>query len=150
LKQNVAEVESVTGIQFIETGDDTFHEEMHYFDNLAPSDDIPNHLLLLYLNTGLFLMITGILMIVKDQNLLVFCGCLVFFGSLNIIVQARLHNVYKYVFNHLFQIIEIEKNEDSSHEEVDMIDVTNRYLAIAVGMVMILMAGLILLLWHRQ
>ena len=123
---------------------------MHYFDNLAPSDDIPNHLLLLYLNTGLFLMITGILMIVKDQNLLVFCGCLVFFGSLNIIVQARLHNVYKYVFHNLFQIIEIEKNEDSSYEEIDMIDVTNRYLAITVGMVMILMAGLILLLWHRQ
>ena len=84
-----SEEESVTGIQFIETGQETFSEEMHYYDNLAPSDDIPNHLLLLYLNTGLFLMITGILMIVKDQNLLVFCGCLVSFGSLNIIVQAR-------------------------------------------------------------
>ena len=85
-----SEVESVTGIQFIETGQETFSEEMHYFDNLAPSDDIPNHLLLLYLNTGLFLMITGILMIVKDQSLSVFCGCLVFFGSLNIIAQASL------------------------------------------------------------
>ena len=83
-----SEEESVTGIQFIETGQETFSNEMHYFDNLAPSEDIPNHLLLLYLNTGLFLMITGILMIVKDQSLVVFCGCLVFFGSLNIIVQA--------------------------------------------------------------
>ena len=82
-------VESVTGIQFIETGNETFSEEMHYFDNIAPPGDIPNHLLLLYLNTGLFFMITGILMIVKNQSLLVFCSCLVIFGSLNIIVQAR-------------------------------------------------------------
>ena len=83
-----SEVEAVTGIQFIETGYETFNQEMLYFDNIAPPDEIPNHLLLLYLNTGLFLMITGILMIVKKQNLLVFCGCLEIFGILNIIVQV--------------------------------------------------------------
>ena len=84
-----SEVESVTGIQFIETGYETFNQEMLYFDNIAPPDEIPNHLLLLYLNTGLFLMITGILMILKQQNLLVFCGCLEIFGILNIIVQVQ-------------------------------------------------------------
>ena len=87
-----ADTEPVTGIQFIETGHETFREEMHYFDNIAPSDDIPNHLLFLYLNTGLFLMTTGILMIVKNQSILIFCGCLEFFGSFNIILQARLVN----------------------------------------------------------
>ena len=83
-----SEEESVTGVQFIETGYETFNQEMLYFDNIAPPDEIPNHLLLLYLNTGLFLMITGILMLVKKQSLLVFCGSLEIFGILNIIVQA--------------------------------------------------------------
>ena len=47
------------------------------------------------------------------------------------------------------QIIEIEKNEDTTTEERDMIDMTNRILAIVVGLLMILCA-LLLLLCHNN
>ena len=84
--------EVVTGIQFRETGTETFHEEMHYFDNIAPSDDIPNHLLLLYLTTGLFFFVTGLLMIFRNNNLFNLCCCFVIFGSVNIGFQVKFIN----------------------------------------------------------
>ena len=98
-------------------------------------------------------MITGILMIVKNQNFLIFCGCLVFFGSLNIIAQVIILIIHAAIYSDNLpydQIIEIEKNEDTTHEENDMVDVTNRYIAIAVGLVMILQGGLLILLCHLK
>ena len=86
------EEEVVTGVQFRETGTETFHEEMHYFDNIAPSDDIPNHLLLLYLTTGLFFFVSGLLMIFRDNNLFHLCCCFVIFGSVNIGFQVKYIN----------------------------------------------------------
>ena len=48
------------------------------------------------------------------------------------------------------KIIEIEKNEDTFTEESDMVDMTNRILAIVVGLLMILGALLLLLLCHNK
>lgn len=47
------------------------------------------------------------------------------------------------------KIVEIEKNEDTSYEEVDMVDATNRQIAVAVGLIMILGAVFLLLLSHK-
>ena len=46
-------------------------------------------------------------------------------------------------------MFEIEKNEDTSYEEVDMIDVTIRYIAIAIGLIMILIGGLLYLIFNK-
>ena len=83
-----AETETVTGIQFVETATESFKYEMHFFDNITPSDDIPNHLLLLYLNCGLFLFATGLLMIFRTNKLKAVCISLSIFGSSNIIFQV--------------------------------------------------------------
>ena len=48
------------------------------------------------------------------------------------------------------KIIEIEKNEDTTTEARDMVDMTNRILAIVVGLLMILAALLLLLLSHNK
>ena len=48
------------------------------------------------------------------------------------------------------KIIEIEKNEDTTTEARDMVDMTNRILAIVVGLIMILGALLLLLLGHSK
>ena len=50
----------------------------------------------------------------------------------------------------LIQIIEIEWNEDTTSEDQDLFDVSNRYIAIGVSMIMIMMSGLLLLLCHQK
>ena len=46
--------------------------------------------------------------------------------------------------------MEIEKNEDTTTEERDMIDMTNRQIAIVIGLLMILGALLLLLCQTKQ
>ena len=60
-------VESVTSAQFRETGEEVFTEEPLMFDYITPSDEIPNHLLLLYLNLGTFILVIGIIVIVRAR-----------------------------------------------------------------------------------
>ena len=68
----------------------------------------------------------------KLQSVLVFCGLLVLFGSLDVI----------------FQTVEIIKNEDTSYEDLDMVDETQRLMFLGSGMMMILGAMLLHLLHH--
>ena len=89
-----AKEEPVTGKQFYEhlfpqaateSGTDT----MLYFDNLEHDGSTKNHILLFGLDIGLFLTITGLLMIYKYPSVLLFCFSLSVFGVLNILLQAR-------------------------------------------------------------
>ena len=64
--------------------------------------------------------------------MLVLCGLLVLFGSLDVI----------------FQTVEIIKNEDTSYEDLDMVDETQRLMFLGSGMMMILGAMLLHLLHH--
>lgn len=82
-------IESVTGPQFRETGDETFTEETLLFDFISPSDDIPNHLVLLYLNLGIFMAIIGITFIFKQFNILILSVVMVIMGSINIMLQVQ-------------------------------------------------------------
>ena len=61
----------------------------------------------------------------------------------------RLDNIFKLLICPSDKIVEIEKNEDTSYEEVDMVDATNRQIAVAVGLIMILGAVFLLLLSHK-
>ena len=90
-----ANEEPVTGKQFYEhlfpeavteSGTDT----MLYFNNLEHDGSTKNHILLFGLDIGLFLTITGLLMIYKQPSVLLFCISLALFGVLNILLQARL------------------------------------------------------------
>ena len=83
-------VESVTGAQFRETGDEVYTEEPLMFDYIAPSDEIPNHLLLLYLNLGTFLLVTGVIFALKQFNVVILCIVMIVMGSLNIIFQVNI------------------------------------------------------------
>merc|ERR1712012_1375728 len=57
---------------------------------------------------------------------------------------------YLSIIDFLIQIIEIEWNEDTTSEDQDLFDVSNRYIAIGVSMIMIMMSGLLLLLCHQK
>ena len=81
-------VESVTGAQFRETGEEVFTEEPLMFDYIAPSDEIPNHLLLLYLNLGTFLLIIGVIFALKQFSVVILCIVMIVMGSLNVIFQV--------------------------------------------------------------
>ena len=81
-------VESVTGAQFRETGEEVFTEEPLMFDYIAPSDEIPNHLLLLYLNLGTFLLVIGVIFALKQFSVVILCIVMIVMGSLNVIFQV--------------------------------------------------------------
>jgi hypothetical protein len=94
-----ANEEPVTGKQFYEHnfpeaatefGTDT----MLYFNSLEHDGSAKNHILLFGLDIGLFLTITGLLMIYKHPSVLLFCVSLAFFGVLNILLQARLNKAF--------------------------------------------------------
>ena len=83
-----ANEEPVTGKQFYEHpipatefGTDT----MVYFNNLEHDGSTKNHILLFGLDIGLFLTITGLLILC----VLLFCISLALFGILNILIQTR-------------------------------------------------------------
>ena len=63
-------------------------EEMLYFDALIPPDDIPNHLLLLYLNIGVFLLIVGLIFTFCQFNIVILATVMIIMGLLNIIFQV--------------------------------------------------------------
>ena len=82
-------VESVTGAQFRETGEETFTQETLLFDAISPADEIPNHLLLLYLNLGTFLFVTGLIFALYKFDVVILCIVMMVMGSLNIIFQVN-------------------------------------------------------------
>ena len=82
-------VESVTGAQFRETGEETFTQETLLFDAISPADEIPNHLLLLYLNLGTFLFVTGLIFAFNKFDVVILCIVMMVMGSLNIIFQVN-------------------------------------------------------------
>ena len=82
----------VTGKQFYEHFHEEFQEPvtevMEYFDNLEHDGSTKNHILLFGLDIGLFLTITGLLMIYKHPSMVIFCVSLGTFGVLNILLQV--------------------------------------------------------------
>ena len=82
-------VQLITGAPFVETGEEIVTQEMLYFDALIPSDDIPNHLLLLYLNIGVFLLTTGLVFTFTQFNILTLALIMITMGLLNIVLQVR-------------------------------------------------------------
>ena len=83
-------VESVTSAQFRETGEEVFTEEPLMFDYITPSDEIPNHLLLLYLNLGTFILVIGIIFTLRKFSVVILCIVMITMGSLNIIFQGNI------------------------------------------------------------
>ena len=81
-------VKLITGVPFVETGEEIVTQEMLYFDALIPPDDIPNHLLLLYLNIGVFLLTTGLIFSFTQFNILTLAIVMIIMGVLNIVLQV--------------------------------------------------------------
>ena len=81
-------VQLITGVPFVETGEEIVTQEMLYFDALIPPDDIPNHLLLLYLNIGVFLLTTGLIFSFTQFNILTLAIIMIIMGVLNIVLQV--------------------------------------------------------------
>ena len=50
----------------------------------------------------------------------------------------------------ILKIIEFEKNEDTTSEDQDALDQTNRVLAVVVGLLMVLGGPLLLLVCHKH
>ena len=50
----------------------------------------------------------------------------------------------------ILKIIEFEKNEDTTSEDQDALDQTNRVLAVVVGLLMVLGGPLMLLVCHKH
>ena len=83
-------VPAVTGVPFRETGQEVVTQEILYFDALLPPDDIPNHLLLLYLNIGVFLLLIGLIFTFCQFNIVLLALIMITMGLLNIIFQVNL------------------------------------------------------------
>ena len=81
-------VPAVTGVPFRETGEEVVTQEILYFDALIPPDDIPNHLLLLYLNIGVFLLLIGLIFTFCQFNIVILALIMISMGLLNIIFQV--------------------------------------------------------------
>ena len=81
-------VTAITGVPFRETGQETVTQEILYFDALIPPDDIPNHLLLLYLNIGVFLLLIGLIFTFCQFNIVILALIMIIMGLLNIIFQV--------------------------------------------------------------
>ena len=82
-------VEYVTAPQFRETGEEVFTEDVLLFDAIVPSDDIPNHLLLLYLNLGVCLLILGVIFLFKQFNIFIVSLVMFIMGCINIVLQVN-------------------------------------------------------------
>ena len=72
----------------METGQEVVTQQMLYFDALVPPDDIPNHLLLLYLNIGIFLLTTGLVFTFIQFDIVILALIMIVMGILNIILQV--------------------------------------------------------------
>ena len=81
-------VQLITGVPYVETGQEVVTQEMLYFDALVPPDDIPNHLLLLYLNIGIFLLTTGLVFTFIQFDIVILALIMIVMGILNIILQV--------------------------------------------------------------
>ena len=81
-------VQLITGVPYVETGQEVVTQQMLYFDALVPSDDIPNHLLLLYLNIGIFLLTTGLVFTFIQFDIVILALIMIVMGILNIILQV--------------------------------------------------------------
>lgn len=86
-------VEVVTGALFRETGEEVFTDHILLFDNIPSADETPNHLLLLYLNLGVFLLIVGIIFFFKQFNIVILCIVMIVMGVINIGLQVTYLNI---------------------------------------------------------
>ena len=124
----------VPGSQFYEVDSRTTTETpILYFDHLHTGDDEDrNHVLLFYLNLGVFTTSLGVLWVLKYKLVPVISLLLLLFGCTNLVLQT----------------LEFLKNEDTHREHEDMRDQTERVMFLAVGLLMIL-ASLLLHLLHQ-
>ena len=122
---------SVSGSQFYEVdipGSRTTETSILYFDHLQSGDDEDrNHVLLFFLNLGVFTTSLGVLWVLKYKLIPVLCLLLLLFGCTNSVLQT----------------IEFLKNEDTHREDEDMRDQTERVMFLAVGLLMVLAALLL-------
>ena len=81
---------------------------------------------------GLFSTALGLVMYHKSLSLLVLCLLLVIFGTLEVMLMT----------------FEMVKNEDTYSEEQDMMEHTQRIMLLAVGIMMVMAAALLYLLYH--
>ena len=91
-----------------------------------------NHVQLFFLVMGLFSTALGLFMYHKSLSLLVLCLLLVIFGTLEVMLMT----------------FEMVKNEDTYSEEQDEMEHTQRIMFLAVGVMMVLSAALLYLLYH--
>ena len=131
--------EPVTGRQFYElypsnNVDSNTETSIIYFDNLNTGGADKNHVLLFLLTCGSFTTCLGLLIYHKLLTFTLFCGLLVVFGFVDLILQT----------------VEYVKNEDTSYAEVDMTDQTQRIMFLAFGVMMVLLALLLYLLYHNK
>ena len=91
-----ANEEPVTGKKFYEHyfkeafTESNIAADMEYFNNFEHDGSTKNHILLFGLDIGLFLTVTGLLMIYKQPNVFLFSLSLAIFGIINIFLQVTL------------------------------------------------------------
>ena len=93
---------------------------------------LQNHVQLFFLVMGLFSTALGLFMYHKSLSLLVLCLLLVIFGTLEVMLIT----------------FEMVKNEDTYSEELDEMEHTQRIMFLAVGVMMVMSAALLYLLYH--
>ena len=93
---------------------------------------LQNHVQLFFLVLGLFSTTLGLVLYHKSLSILALCFLLVIFGTLEVMLMT----------------FEIVKNEDTHSEELDMTELTQRIMLLAVGVIMVLAAAFLYLLYH--
>ena len=86
---------------------------------------LQNHVQLFFLVMGLFTTTLGLVLYHKSLSILGLCFLLVIFGTLEVMLM----------------IFEMVKNEDTHTEELDMEELTQRIMLLAVGVIMVLAAA---------
>ena len=81
---------------------------------------------------GLFTTTLGLALYHKTLSILLLCFLLVIFGTLEVMLMT-------------FEMI---KNEDTYTEELDIMDQTQRVMFLALGVMMVLAAAFLFLLYH--
>ncbi|XP_023347597.1 uncharacterized protein LOC111716383 [Eurytemora carolleeae] len=102
---------------------------MEYFNNIEPSDEFQDHVILLAFNIGLTISVTSGFMMFKSEDTKLFCFCLIFFGIWIIVTQ----------------MVEYIENEDSTEEHADLQDDMARCMAVFIGALMIMISFFLLL-----
>ena len=93
---------------------------------------LQNHVQLFFLVMGLFFATLGLVSYHRSLSILLLCLLLVLFGTLEAMLMT-------------FEMI---KNEDTYSEEQDMMEHIQRIMLLAVGIMMVMAAALLYLLYH--